>query len=176
MRKRRHLVAGAEYHVVARANRKEFILETQQMKQLMLSVLDEAKKKFRFEMKNFCIMSNHIHLLIKPIGKENLSNIMQWVLSVFAIRFNKAFGIHGHVWYDRFKSVVILTFRRLLDAFNYIAENPVQAGLVKLPHMYRYGGLWHIRAQSFDLVDPPSLALSFGLLTVFDAKVPRLSN
>ena len=66
MRKPRKLILGAEYHVVARANRQEFIFKSDQIKDLFLDVVRRAKKKYSFVIRNFCIMSNHIHLLIRP--------------------------------------------------------------------------------------------------------------
>jgi putative transposase len=115
MRKPRKLVSGAVYHVTAGANRKEFILNSPEMKRLFLKVIKRAKSKYAFKVTNFCIMGNHIHLLIKPLGKENLSRIMQWILATFAINFNIRFNISGHVWYDRFHSKVIESFRQYIE-------------------------------------------------------------
>jgi len=53
------------------------------MKDLFLEVIVRAKGKFRFRIENFCVMGNHIHLMIRPGTRESLSRIMQWVLSVF---------------------------------------------------------------------------------------------
>ncbi len=52
-------------------------------------------------------MGNHFHLIIRPQKNENLSRIMQWILSVFALKFNRLFTYSGHVWYDRFTSKII---------------------------------------------------------------------
>jgi len=83
MRKPRELKDGALHHVTARANRKEMILDNRGMKDLFLEVIVRAKGKFRFRIENFCVMGNHIHLMIRPGTRESLSRIMQWVLSVF---------------------------------------------------------------------------------------------
>jgi REP element-mobilizing transposase RayT len=84
MRKRRQLRPGAIYHVVARANRQEMIFEPDAFKQIFLAAIIRAKKKYRFSLFNFCIMGNHIHFIIQPGEKADLSKIMQWILSVFA--------------------------------------------------------------------------------------------
>ena len=159
MRKRRVLVCGADYHVVARANRQEFILNSDKMKEMMLDTIKLAKKKYQFKLKNFCIMSNHIHLLIRPGSEENLSRIMQWILSVFAVRYNKTYGHHGHVWYDRFKSTVIESFQQFLHAFQYIMENPVRAGIVRKSIDYPCNGISYIRNKKFDLLEYPDLSI-----------------
>jgi len=159
MRKPRVLRDNGVYHVVARANRKEFIFYSEELKADFLKVVARAKKKFSFRLINFCVMSNHFHFMIAPGKGENLSRIMQWILSVFAVRFNKRHGYAGHVWYDRFKSKIVENYHDFLHSFRYIAENPVQAGIVKRPWDYAFSGITYIRAKRFHLVEKPSLLL-----------------
>lgn len=141
MRQKRFLMNGAEYHVTARINRQEYALQPREIKRLMLLVIGKAKKRYRFSVRNFCIMDTHIHLMIQPRGNENLSRIMQWILSVFAKRYNTLRGIRGHLWYDRFRSKVILSMRQRWQTFLYIAENPVKAGKVSQAVDYEFGGV-----------------------------------
>ena len=141
MRKPRHIVLNAAYHICARANRQELILEDEQIKLLFLEVLQRAKKKYGFIFRNFCIMGNHIHLEITPQNDISISKIMQWILSVFAQQYNKKFGYKGHVWYDRFKSKVIESVQQLINTYLYIANNPVRAALVDHPLKFAYSGI-----------------------------------
>ena len=135
------MVTGAAYHVIARANRHEFILEDEQAKTLLLKTIAQARKKHQFTVTNICIMNNHVHMMITPGRKDSLSRIMQWILSVFAQRFNRLHTLRGHVWYDRFKSKVLLSIRHYVNAFCYIAKNPVRAGIVATPWEYRFNGV-----------------------------------
>lgn len=100
-------------------------------------------------------MSNHIHFIIRPGRDENLSRIMQWILSVFAVAYNRELGYVGHVWRDRFKSRVIETRQQLVSTFNYIARNPVNAGMVSAPVDYEHSGIRHIVEGNYSVVDPP---------------------
>lgn len=145
MRKPRILREGSLYHVSARANRKEFILAEKEMKELFLRVLHRARSRYRFRIENFCIMGNHYHLLIRPGPGESLSRIMQWIMSVFAMAYNRVHGISGHVWGERFFSKIIGGFRDFLETFRYIDRNPVDAGLVANAWEWEHGGLWHDR-------------------------------
>ncbi|MDR1466613.1 MAG: transposase, partial [Treponema sp.] len=61
-------------------------------------------QKFHFRLWSFCIMGNHIHLLIKPGKDGNLSVIMQWIKCNFTKAWNKAHGRKGHLWGERFYS------------------------------------------------------------------------
>jgi len=141
MRRTRFLVTGATYHVVARTNRQEFILEDEHSKTLLLRTIAEAKKKYRFAVTNICIMSNHVHLMITPGNEDSLSRIMQWILGVFAQRFNRSHSLRGHVWYDRFRSTVLSSITHYVNTFLYIAKNPVRAGIVNSPWQYRFNGV-----------------------------------
>ncbi len=153
MRKPRELQDGARYHVTARANRKEMILNEESMKELFLSVVRRAKKKYEFRMENFCVMGNHFHFVIQPGRGESLSAIMRWILSVFAMAYNRISNFTGHVWGCRFFSRIIAGLRNLVEVFEYIDENPVRAKQVEDRKDWRYGGLWHRRAGDRSLLD-----------------------
>ncbi|MDR0442426.1 MAG: transposase [Treponema sp.] len=162
MRLPRMLRDGAEYHVTARINRSEMILLPDEEKLLLLTVIKRAKKKYRFQIKNFCIMNNHLHLLIKPGSNESLSRIMQWILSVFAMAWNRKHHMNGHVWGERFYSRIIAGMVDFLRVFIYIDENPVYAQLVDSSWMWRFGGLWHHHHGVADITDAPeSLVLEY---------------
>jgi len=177
MRNKRFLEPHARYHVTARANRQEMILEADAFKERFLEVIRRAKTKYRFTILNFCIMGNHIHLIIQPFcakpakGKpdqsapevkssENLpqiaslSKIMQWVLSVFARQYNKTRGIIGHVWYDRFHSTILTDYSHYLRTFIYVMRNPVRAKIVHEPTEYPYNGITFLRKGMMDIFEP----------------------
>jgi putative transposase len=143
MRKNRKLLEGAEYHVTARINRGEMIFSNREDRELFIDVLKRAKKKYNFSLKNFCIMGNHVHLLIKPGIGVSLSKIMQWLLGVFAQLWNRKHGLSGHLWGDRFFSRIISGILDYLKVFLYIDQNPVAAGLAEQPEQWEYGGAWH---------------------------------
>ena len=155
MRICRKLLDGAEYHVSARINRGEMALLPEEEKTLMLTVIKRAKKRYHFQIKNFCIMNNHIHLLIKPGKNESLSRIMQWILSVFAMTWNRRHNLKGHVWGERFYSRIIEGIVDFLRVFIYIDDNPVNAQLVDCSWKWRFGGLWHHHQGIKTVIDPP---------------------
>lgn len=154
-RKRRQLKKGADYHVTATINRREEIFKEKQFKQLFLQVVKDAKKKYKFSLKNFCIMDDHLHLIIKPLKKESLSRIMQWILSVFAVRFNKKMGYEGHVWKARFYSKIIHSIKQLINTFRYITENPVIGGIVKNAVDHDLNGIWFLIHEQYAILTKP---------------------
>jgi REP-associated tyrosine transposase len=155
MRKRREIKHGASYHVSARINRQEYLLQAVLIKIMFMTVLKKAKRKYSFQIGNYCIMDNHIHFILKPLKGDSLSAIMQWILGVFAQKYNKTFDLHGHVWYDRFKSKIIIDFRQYLHTFIYISNNPVKAGMVGTPADYPFSGIYHLQKGIADLMERP---------------------
>ncbi len=153
MRKNRSLLEGAEYHVTARINRGEMIFLNQGDRDLFMETLKRAKKKFIFSLKNFCVMGNHVHFLIKPGPGVSLSKIMQWLLGVFAQLWNKRHGLSGHLWGDRFFSRIISGILDFLRVFSYIDQNPVAAGLVDYSEQWEYGGAWYQKNRINDIIE-----------------------
>jgi putative transposase len=145
---------GAVYHVTSEINHGETALLAPQFTDLFLSFVKKAKAKFRFQLWDFCIMDNHIHFLIKPGKDGNLSRIMQWIKCNFAKVWNKAHGLKGHVWGERFFSRIIGGIADFLRVREYIAENPVKAGLVERAVDWMFGSLYQRLHGQSDLLEP----------------------
>ncbi|TVR32418.1 MAG: transposase [Spirochaetaceae bacterium] len=173
MRKPRRIIVGATYHVVARANRREYILHSDIMKQLFLETLTRAKQRYRFSVTNVCLMGNHFHLIMTPARDESISRIMQWILSVFAVRYNRKHGFQGHVWYDRFKSKAITSLRQFAATFAYVCNNPVRAGIASHPADYRFGGPALLCSGPPGAVDTPGLLVNLLFPWFSVARLPR---
>ena len=154
MRKPRELQEQAKYHVTARANRKETILDRSRIKAIFLEVVARAKRRYAFRIDNFTVMGNHFHLIIQPGEGVSLSRIMQWILSVFAQAYNRIHGYIGHVWGERFFSRIIRTVSEYLFAFDYVDDNPVKAGLVDFCGDWVFGGLFFRRRGIREIIDP----------------------
>lgn len=165
MRKPRLLVDGAWYHVTVRANRQEMLLDRTEIRDLFLVYLARARKRHRFDVSNFCVMGNHVHVLLRPREGESLSSIMRWLLGCFARAYNRKRGWTGHFWGDRFHSRVINGIRDFAIAFGYIDENPVKAGLVSQPVDWRHSGAWHSLREGSRCLDPPPGWLAFLAVT-----------
>lgn len=154
MRQARVKVPGAKYHVCARCVRKEYLLESRMAKALFLSTVEEAKRRFSFRIENFVIMGNHFHLILQPMGNSCLSKIMQWIMGVFAQRFNAKTGSWGHFWGNRFSSWIISSLMQYLRVFFYIDDNPVRAGLVKSARSWFWGGAYYDATKRYEICEP----------------------
>ncbi|MEW6525826.1 MAG: transposase, partial [Spirochaetota bacterium] len=104
-----------------------------------------AQAKYPFELINYQIMDNHIHLLIRTVeGGATISRIVQYIKSRFAQRFNTMMQRTGPVWNERFKDSIVEFADNpriyLLNLLWYFANNPVRAGKVKSPFESYFGG------------------------------------
>jgi putative transposase len=161
MRKPRELANQAKYHVTARINRKETLLDPAGTKALFLSVLARAKKRYLFRIHNFTILGNHFHLIIEPGDGVSISRVMQWILSVFARSYNRIHALCGHVWGERFFSRIFRTAREFAYTFDYVDYNPVKAGLSLSLGDWIFSGLYFRRRGIRGIIDPlpPHLAM-----------------
>ena len=153
MRKKRMFIDGAFYHVTSRTNDKIRVFEKKLGQKIMLITLQNAKDKFGFKLTNFCIMPTHIHLLIKPKEEANLSQIMQWIKTTSAKRWNFTSGSSDHMWGDRYFAKAIANQHYYDYVINYIDKNPVRAGYVAEPEQWKASGAFHKLHDLHDLVD-----------------------
>lgn len=167
MRGLRILVDGAFYYVTTEANRDEYIFDDKKVKNIYITVLEEAVTRFSFKIKNFNILRNKIELIIKPLGKNSLSDIMKWINQVFAVRFNKYKGYRGHVWRDRFKSTVIKNLKHMLTIFKNLIKSPIIEKLIGKDKIYRFSGLYYLFKNDFTIVEPPDLIIDY----MFEEKI-----
>ena len=136
-------------------------MESSHAKVLFEEVLVRAKVKFSFTIENFVIMGNHYHLIIKPGPGENLSKLMQWIMSVYAMAYNRETGRTGHFWGGRFFSRILDSLQQFLKVFEYIDFNPQKAQLVGNIRDWTFSGLAHHRSGKSHLVEkmPEYLAM-----------------
>ncbi len=118
------------YHVILRGINKQRIFEDKQDYQKFIDVLKQTKEVSRFELYSYCLMSNHIHLLIKET-KEELGEVFKRIGAKFVYWYNFKYSRTGHLFQGRFKSEVVENDPYLLTVLRYIHQNPQKSGLVK---------------------------------------------
>ena len=119
------------YHVIARGNGRQVLFEDDRDRFAFLEVLSRVTDEMGIDILAWCLMSNHIHLLLRD-GEFALSEMMHRVMTSYAMRFNARSGHVGHVFQDRFKSYPIEDNDYLLNAVIYIHANPEEAGIYSM--------------------------------------------
>ena len=92
----------------------------------------------KFQLHDFVVMPDHVHLLITVGGAMTIERAMQFVKGGFSFRLRKESGYLGEVWQRGFSEVRVDDRESFLRYRDYIAENPVKAGLVDSPEEFPY--------------------------------------
>lgn len=120
------------YHVMVRGVNREVIFRENRDYRKFLSILSQIKQAKSFQLYAYCLMNNHVHLLIQE-SQAPLSASMHKINARYASWFNSKYERVGHLFQNRFLSEVIETTSYLLNVLRYIHLNPVKAGLVIHP-------------------------------------------
>jgi putative transposase len=101
-----------------------------------LALLRDVAEKTGCAIHAYCLMSNHVHLLLTPNGAGGCAALMHVVAQRYAQYFNRKHQRTGTLWEGRYKSCVIESSRYILACYRYIELNPVRAGMVSHPASY----------------------------------------
>ena len=162
--------SDALYHVTARGDRREDIVESDPDRQLFRQTLAQVITRFNWLCHAWCLMDNHYHLLIQtPDG--NLSKGMRQLNGVYTQASNRRHRRVGHLFQGRYTAILVDSDAYLLELARYVVLNPVRAGMVKNPADWT----WSSYRASVGLESPaPWLAVD-GVLAQF-AKRRRLAQ
>jgi len=127
----RELKPGYCYHITVRCNNREFRLIRDECREVLLYAMKKCQEKYGFKLYALCIMSNHVHYLLKPCQPEELPNIMHWLNWYTAMCFNRMLNRTGHFWEKRYHSTgfPISDKCRALNTLRYIHANPKAANM-----------------------------------------------
>ncbi|SCG83978.1 hypothetical protein DW1_2414 [Proteiniborus sp. DW1] len=114
------------YHVMMRGNNKEMIFAKVAEKKYFIEQLQEQVEKKNISIVAYCLMNNHVHLLIHS-ELPKMTDAFKRINIKFAGLYNSKYERVGHVFQDRFKSEVIDSEGYLIRAMRYIHNNPVKA-------------------------------------------------
>ncbi|MFA5336684.1 MAG: transposase [Candidatus Omnitrophota bacterium] len=135
-RSARIILENSCYHIIARGNQKQEVFFDVSDYEKYLQLLKKYKSKYHFKLYGYCLMSNHIHMIIDPKEPSEMSKAAHGISLSYSIWFNAKYGKVGHLWQDRFKSMVIQKDEYLIGCVNYIEANPVRAKIVNDPLRY----------------------------------------
>ena len=118
------------YHIILRGINKERIFITEYDREKLIKELKRTKEKFHYSILAYCLMDNHIHLLVKD-NENNLSKAIQSFAVAYALYFNKRYNRIGHLFQNRYHSRCVESENYLLNVQRYIHRNPEKAGIAK---------------------------------------------
>ena len=139
-RSARIVIPDQPYHVTQRGNYRQDVFFAKDDYLYYLGLLKEHSKQFGVEVLGYCLMTNHIHLVVIPKAADSLSKGIGRTHLLHAQYINQLHGRSGHLWQGRFSSV-LLDDEHMWAALRYVDRNPIRAGMVRKAWNYRWSSV-----------------------------------
>jgi len=151
----RFVIPNQPQHVIVRGNNRTDIFYADADYQFYLEKLQLACDKHHCQLHAYVLMTNHVHLLITPLGEDGIGKVMQMLGRYYVQYYNYTYKRTGTLWEGRYKATLIDSASYLLTCMRYIELNPVRAGMVSHPSEYSWSS-YHYNAigQPNELITP----------------------
>ena len=127
-RKAREKSSTGIYHVILRGINGQIIFKDNEDYKKLIQTINEYKEISGYEIYAFCLMNNHIHLLMKE-GKEDLGIVFRRIGASYVYWYNRKYKRRGHLFQDRYKREPVEDDKYFLTVLRYIHQNPIKAGI-----------------------------------------------
>jgi len=136
-RNARCILPGLAYHVTQRGTNRQKVFFSAAHRKTYLGLLERNREDAGVRVLAYCLMSNHVHLVVVPERADSLAVLFRRVHGAYGQAVNAGLGRSGHLWQNRFYSCP-LSERHLWVALRYVEANPVRAGIAARPEQYRW--------------------------------------
>jgi putative transposase len=130
------------FFVTTSASMGRRLLQSERNAQLLIDVLRSLVAEHKFDLHDFVIMPDHVHLLMEVVGDMTIEKAMQLIKGRFSHRISHEFSYKGEVWQRGFTEVQVMNRENFEVHREYIGQNPVKAGMVvsgdDFPFCFRY--------------------------------------
>jgi putative transposase len=140
---RRYYENGCAYFITTKTRHNLPLFSSEINCKILLLSLEFFKLVLDYKIFAYCLMPDHLHIILQPIGVYNFSYIMKMLKGSFARKYNKMNSAEGRIWQRTFYDEGIRSIDMLLQKIEYIHDNPVKAGLVTSPEQYQYSSFNH---------------------------------
>lgn len=168
----RLILPGVAVHVIQRGHNRVACFRHEADYLVYLSHLRELSVKHACAVHAYCLMTNHVHLLMTPAAADACTGLMRDLGQRYVQYFNRRYERTGTLWEGRFRSCVAESARYVLACYRYIELNPVRAGMVSHPLAY----LWSSYAANGGLRADPFLSPHAEFLALSAADGERRSS
>ncbi|MHB1399030.1 MAG: transposase [Trichloromonadaceae bacterium] len=160
----RIVLSGYPHHVIQRGHNRHAVFAGEDDFLYYLHNLAEWKQRLGCKVYAFCLMTNHVHLVIAPgDDPESLGRLMKRLAGRQTRFVNRVEGRSGTLWEGRFKSSPIETNAYLLACCRYVEMNPVLAGMCAAPNDYPWSSCRSKTiAREWEWLDDDPLYLELG--------------
>jgi putative transposase len=162
-RQSRLVVPGVAMHVIQRGNNRNACFLARSDYLVYQLHLQELARKFACLVHAYCLMTNHVHLLVTPLSEDGCIGLMRELGQRYVQYFNRRQGRTGTLWEGRYRSCLVESARYVLACYRYIELNPVRAGMVQRPDEYEWSShAGNTGRYSDSLLSPHAELLALG--------------
>jgi putative transposase len=148
----RLLLSQSYYHIMTRGNNRNVVFKSKSDYCYYLKPLKKYKLELPFDLYHYCLMPNHVHMLIQTKKASDFSLFMKKINLAYFHHYRQAYDWVGHFWQDRFKSQPVGKDEYFIQCGKYIELNPVRKNLVKRPQDYFFSSYKHYANGSKNLL------------------------
>ncbi len=134
----RIVAPGCPHHITQRGNNRATTFFDNEDRLTYLQLLSKYAKQFSLQIWAYCLMPNHVHLLVVPEKEESLARGVGLTNQLYTQYINRKFNQSGRVWQNRFFSCMVDSDKYLWTVACYIESNPIKAGLVDRIENYEW--------------------------------------
>jgi len=148
----RAVALGYPHHITQRGNNRSNVFADDTDHLAYLEALNHYTQKYHLDIWAYCLMPNHIHLLVVPHTPKALARGVGMTNLRYSRYFNRRHFRSGHIWQNRFYSCIVDTDTHLWAVARYIENNPVKAGLTETALDYRWSSVRHHLGEKEDML------------------------
>jgi len=134
----RVIAEGYPHHIIQRGNNKQAVFFDDHDRRFYLELLKKYSQECQSKVHAYCLMNNHVHILVTPQRNDSIAKTMQKLSLRFTQHINKKFKRTGRLWECRFYSSLVDREEYLWSVCKYIERNPVRAKIVNNPTQYAW--------------------------------------
>ncbi len=149
-RKIRTLFGGFCYHIINRGNGRAQVFHGEADYREFVKLMAATGERLAPRLLAYCLMPNHVHLVLWPREDGEVSRCMQWLMTAQVRRHHRRHGSDGHLWQGRFKAFPIQRDEHLLSVLRYVERNPLRAKLVAHAEDWPWSSLGTANAAGAD--------------------------
>ncbi len=155
------------YHVVARGNNQQAVFFGDSDFLAYRGALERYKAQYSVEIFHYCLMTNHVHLVLRIPVLSQLARFMHDVQRQYFFYRHRKDEIGGHTWEGPFRSFPIESESYLLECGRYVERNPIEAEMVNLPEEYLWSSYrFYAEGKGDALLTPSPLYSGMGLTDI----------
>ena len=146
---KRYFEEGYPYFITTATHKREAIFTDEQTCKILLVALEFFKLTLNYKIFAYCLMPDHIHLILQTMGRYNFSYVMRMIKGNFSRKFNAMHLQQGAVWQEGFYDTGLRNINILLQKIEYIHDNPVRAGIVISPDRYPFSSYTFYHGEAY---------------------------